>query len=101
MATYLLDSPIRNWRGHAESFPTYRARLRRMNYAIKQILKGRMAHVSAPLYSAPYMLEDDEAVNEQIRSGQIRQHKIVTLKNGTTLRIGVYKGTTYRKPKGE
>ena len=95
MATFLLDTPLRNWRGHTESFEAYRARLRKMHEIVRRRLKGQMRHVSAKYFGVPYDAKDDEAVNEQIRRGIIRDHKIVTTKAGQ-MHFGVYKVTTYR-----
>ena len=100
MATFLLDTPLRNWRGHTESFEAYRARLRKMHGLVKQHLKGQMRQISAKCFGVPYDAKDDEAINEQIRRGIVRGHKIVTTKAGQ-MRFGVYKGVTYRKPKGK
>lgn len=98
MSTFVLDTPLRNWRGHAESFPAYRARLRKMHGLVKQRLKGTLAHVSATVFSLPYDLKDDEEVNSLILKGKIREHKVITLKSGAQMRIGINKGTTYHRP---
>lgn len=96
--TFLLDTPLRNWRGHTESFEAYRARLRKMHGLIKRRLKGKLAHVSATIFSLPYDLKDDEEVNALIQQGKIRGHKVITLPDGGQMRVGINKGTTYRRP---
>src|SRR5262245_18910600 len=101
MATFLLQHPLQNHRGHSESYEAYCRRRRSGNRAVRLSLRGGFrpgCHVSTKIVGPLPLRGVDAQVDKAILDGHLRDAALVRLENGDQHRVARTKGETYRKP---
>lgn len=89
-----MNNPLSNARHEGESFDSYRVRRQLMNKKIKQYLKGRFAHVAAPVVRVDLPMSADDA--KMVERGLIRDLcPPLVGEGGKMFRIGVQKGSSF------
>lgn len=115
MATFLLQHPLQNHRGHDESFAAYRRRRKNGKAAVDRHLKGKLAHTSTEIVGPLPPLGVDAQVDKAILDGQLRDAALVTTPPGLPwpfgprkpaakpgqYRMARTKGITYQHPTKE
>lgn len=89
-----MSNPLSNARHEGESFNDYRVRRLLMNKKIKQYLRGKFAHVAAPIVRVDWpMSADDKKLVERRLIRDLCPPAVG--EGGKMFRLGVQKGTTF------